>query len=369
MWLSTLLLALTPQQDLDPAATLRAAAAALDAGRPTEALAELEAYAALAPADAEAQRLLGHVHIALEQPDLARRAFANAVQLGRPTPDTLAQLATLDAAAGRAQHALTALEWLAWLAPDDVNAALVRTQTQADLGHLEAARANAEQLTHIAPTSPQAWRLLASIELQRGAPHAAILALETAYWLAPAGLEGQELARMVADLHERAGSLRRALAWHERLGAPASAEERVRRAHLLFASGAFQATLTLLEPLTTNAAARELAGHAHFQLGQAAQADAAWLAAVRAGNRAPDVLAHLLAKALDANALDQLAELLPLFDPSSAPTERSTCQLLVRSYLRVNDSKSARASLVRYIAHAGFDATARQLTQELHAAH
>lgn len=329
----------------------------------------LERLVRAEPHRAEAHRLLGHVLVALEEPEAARAAYVRALQQGGLDAATLRRLVQVDREADRPRAVLASLGLLQVLEPEEPRWALLYGDTLARLGEEAAATAVYRSLAESGAV-PEAWLRLGNAHLRAGRLQEAAGAFETAWEL---GAESAELARTLGDVWHGLDEPATAVAWYDRLLArqdPPAPADRLRRAELLLATGRADAAREAAEGVR-NDAGGALAGRAGLLLGRIANhqgreddAERHWSDARVQGQAPADVLAWLGSRAYNRGDYARAAELLGERLRSGGP-DAELRRFLVLSLLQSDQPEAARTELERYVARHGMNADAEALTRRM----
>jgi tetratricopeptide (TPR) repeat protein len=320
------------------------------------------------PSVAEAYRLLGHVHLAMDQTGKARQAFVDAIQRGRVTVAMLGRLIRLDRAAGRSHAAMAGLWLRSLLAPDAPAWQQLTMRMLMDQGWPRRAQALGRELIEKRPADVAVLQMLGNAYLKTDDYRAAIEPFITAYRL---GSDEPRLAQTIAGAWQQLDRPREAVRWYDRaIAASQPSAERdemvLRRAALLLNAEMTDRPTPALKRLAQRKEAAK-AGQAALRFGQLASArgDANealkyWQRAVDLGVEEPALLAalgeHYFNSQDDAQAIEMLRRRLDAADARPA-----LHRMLITSLLRTGASDAASRRLQTYLARFGLDAQAREL--------
>ena len=169
----------------DPGADLRAAGAALAAGRSDEAARLLEPLAAAADAAPEALALLAMLRRRQGRPEQGLALLERAVALHPGDAASWNNLGALRRESGDPAGAAAAFERALAADPESRSALYNLAAACASAQQPERAAALLERLVGLAPSDAAAWKLLGLVRTDAGAVEPAVTALERAHALAP----------------------------------------------------------------------------------------------------------------------------------------------------------------------------------------
>lgn len=336
-----------------------------------------------APNEPDGWRLRGHIAFATGAREEARKAFLEALSLGRFSADVVGRLVIIDRDAGRKQAWLSELRLMLMLEPENEGWRRLLIEAAHEAGELALERRLLGELRAESPADGELVLRMGLIAWQQGERETALAELSLAWELGrrKAGLAGR-IAALAASLERPSVALR----WLDRVKTP-SREQQSLRARLLRDVGSLDAAAKLAESLAAGddaiarGAAELRARIALDRLGDGAadESDEAaraaigklegevvqwWQRARKLGAKDPRLLSALgvtlRRRGKDAEAAEVFAEAVRLGESRS-----SILRARVEALHAAGRADDARAALCDYVARHGYDSGAEWLVRKL----
>ncbi len=344
-----------------------AAGQAFSEGRYEQAVQVLEDVLSDHPQAAEAHLLLGHSYHELEHWTQARAAYGRAMELGRLDTAMLARLSRIDERNGHSVAAMTALNLLLLISPEQMDVMLATAQKYINLGFDEPAERLYQQAVTMQPSKADGYLRLANQRLRREQWADAVIPLTAAYYLEQ---NNPDQAQRIGDVCLRADQPQAAAQWYRRAidDGLDTGDLYLKLAQAHFRSGLDDKAKAAAQHAAELSDA-DTAGRAYLLLGQLAQDQADvqqaavyWQKAAEHLELPTQIQLYLGTFAYRQHDYALAAKhLQAAYD--TGDNSQSTFRLLISSYLHSQSLDDAREMMHQYIEYNGIDALITELLE------